>query len=178
MSEDNNEPKCCCGCVALEKGVTFICLITIIEAVIMVSNVKDNWPYFVPKLILCILFIYNLCNSESVRGRKCLWATYLLFGILEMIMIVGFAMATNSSSKPMKTCFETVKTESAIEYMSQNKMSEEDFLKACEYSYKFYVFVFAFLIILVTVPFRAWFTFILITWEQAGKDENQEDLVY
>ena len=51
-------------------------------------------------------------------------------------------------------------------------MSEEDFLKACEYSYKFYVFVFAFLIILVTVPFRAWFTFVLITWEQAGKDEN------
>ena len=115
MSDNELEdkgPKCCCGCVALEKGVTIICLLTIMETVIMVSNVKENWPYFVMKLILCILFIYNLCNSESSRGRKCLWATYLLFGILEMILIVGFAMARNSSDAPMDSCAETVKSES------------------------------------------------------------------
>ena len=95
-----------------------------------------------------------------------------------MIGIVIFSMMINGSESPSEVCAENVNTESAKEYMLENKMNEEEYFKACVYSYKFYVYAFSFLLILVIVPFRAWWTFVLISWEQAGKDDNQEDLVY
>ena len=97
-------------------------------------------------------------------------------------MIVGFAMAAISQNQ--SRCFEKVKTEDAIEFMSQYKVSEERYLKMCNSTSNFEVYVLAFLMILVTVPFRAMFTLLLRRWEQyvaeqfASEDENQEDLAY
>ena len=170
MAEDN-EPKCCCGCMSLDKGVTVICLLTIIESVILVSNITTLWFFFALKLILTVFFIFTLCNMEAVRFRKILWILYLIFGIIEMIGIVAFSMAVAASDAPATTCAENVKTDTAIEYMEQNKMTEQQYLRACVYSYKFYVFVFAFVIILLTVPFRAYFAYTLIQWEHAGNQE-------
>ena len=61
--------------------------------------------------------------------------------------------------------------------MSQYKVSEERYLKMCNSTSNFEVYVLAFLMILVTVPFRAMFTLLLMKWEKwIDEDEDQENL--
>ena len=95
-----------------------------------------------------------------------------------MVGIVSFSMIVAGSDAPENTCAENVKTDTAIEYMEKNKMTEREYLRACEYSFKFYVYAFSFLLILIIVPFRAYFTYTLIQWENAGNQEAQDDLVF
>ena len=56
VSEEENEKKCCCGFVSLDKGIMVIAFITLFELFATFSNFKTMWFIFILKLVLLFLF--------------------------------------------------------------------------------------------------------------------------
>ena len=79
-----------CHCIPLWAFVLGIALLTVCENVLILAG---EWIYIVPSVIMTLLFILTPCSCRSLNLRNCIWVTYLILGLIQlMVSLVVFGI--------------------------------------------------------------------------------------
>ena len=114
---EEREPKCCCGCVGLDKGVMMIGMVLLFELCATFSNFKTMWFIGFLKVILLCFLVNAFCNLDSSRLRKYLYVSYVCFSILEGLLLIIWCATRVFTTAAELTCADNLERESEQEYM-------------------------------------------------------------
>ena len=130
MAEER-EPKCCCGCIGLDKGVMMIGMVLLFELCATFGNFKTMWFVAFLKLILLCFLVNAFCNLDSSRIRKYLYVSYIIFSIIEGVLLILWCATRVFTNLPELECQGNLEDEGVVEFMQQNDLSELEYLQGC-----------------------------------------------